>query len=179
MIYLFLADGFEEMEAIVPLDILRRAGLKVTTVGVTGKTVCGSHGITVTADTTDILLNSELEMIVLPGGSRGVENLRRSGLVQHAVEFAGHRGVKIAAICAAPTLLAERGMLEGVSVTCFPDLSDRLHGALFTGEEVCVCGNFITAKSAGHSKQFGLKLVEVMQNAASAAETAQSLDQNA
>jgi len=178
MIYLFLADGFEEMEAIVPLDVLRRAGLQVTTVGVTGKTVRGSHDITVTADTTDVKLTTELDMIVLPGGTRGVENLRRSGLVQHAIEFAAHRKIKIAAICAAPTLLAERGLLEGVEATCFPDLSDRMHGAVYTGADVCVSGNLITAKSAGHSKAFGLKLVEVLQDAQSAEETARSLDQN-
>lgn len=179
MVYLFLADGFEEMEALVPLDILRRAGIQVTTVGVTGDTVHGAHGINVESDSRDAALTSQLEMIILPGGSRGVENLKRSGLVRHAVEYCSTHNIPIAAICAAPTLLAEQGILSSAArVTCFPDLSGKLGDACFTGDSVCVDGNIVTGKSAGHSQTFGLKLVEVLRGKEAASETEEAICQN-
>ena len=178
MVYLFLAAGFEEMEAIAPLDILRRAGVRVTTVGVTGKTVCGAHGITVETDTTDIELIDELEMIIMPGGLQGVENLTSSGMVRKAIEFCEQNGKKMAAICAAPTLLAQRGVLSGKRATCFPDMASEMCDAVYTGEDVCVCDNFVTGKSAGHSQSFGIKLVEVLRGKEAAQQVEQALCQN-
>ena len=106
MIYLFLADGFEETEALCPLDLLRRAGADVRTVGISGKTITGAHNITVTADiiAENMVLDRSLEMIVLPGGMPGTRNLEASETVQRFVDFAAKGGLLIGAICAAPSL---------------------------------------------------------------------------
>ena len=115
MIYVFLASGFEEVEALSPVDLLRRAGKDVKLVGVTGKSVTGAHGITVECDLTagEIVLGNELEMIVLPGGMPGTLNLEKSEVVQTAVDFCYDRGIFIGAICAAPSILGHKGLLAG------------------------------------------------------------------
>ena len=106
MVYLFLADGFEETEALVTVDILRRAGIAVKTVGVGGRQVTGSHGITVTADIVDSELQlADATAVVLPGGMPGTKHLEASPVVQDAVSFAENNGLLLAAICAAPSIL--------------------------------------------------------------------------
>ncbi len=157
MIYLFLADGFEEIEALCPLDLLRRANLDVTTVGVTGKTVTGAHGITVTADVTDPEL-SDLSMVILPGGMPGTKNLDASPLVHKALDLAIANGKPIAAICAAPMILGKRGILRGKNATCFPGFEEYLdiHSPLSVVRD----GDIITAKGMGVALPFGLALVE-------------------
>ena len=119
MIYMFLADGFEEVEALCPLDILRRAGLEVTTVGVGGKDmITGSHGIRVMADMVDVMYrDSAPDMIILPGGMPGSTNLDESRIVDAAVRSAARRGSYLAAICAAPLVLGRRGLLDGKIAT--------------------------------------------------------------
>lgn len=161
MIYVFLADGFEEIEALAPVDLLRRAGCDVTTVGVTGSVVTGSHGVSVRADADEALL-SDAEMIILPGGQPGADNLRASKAVTDAVMYCYENGWHIAAICAAPYILGELGMLNGVRAVCFPGYEDRLSGAVLSPNPVVTDGRITTARSAGHAVDFGLELVRVL-----------------
>ncbi|MBP3918609.1 MAG: DJ-1/PfpI family protein [Clostridia bacterium] len=164
MVYLFLADGFEEIEALCPLDLLRRAGADIQTVGVTGKTVTGSHNITVTADITadEIVLDRSLEMIILPGGMPGTANLDASGAVHETIRWAAERGVTIGAICAAPMILGKLGYLSGRSAICFPGFEKYLIGANISAKPVVADENFITAKGMGVALPFGLTLVAAL-----------------
>lgn len=179
MVYVFLADGFEEIEALAPVDILRRAGIETATVGVTGQYVHGSHGITVKADVDKIKLDPSLEMIVIPGGHTGTMTLDDSEAVDNAVRYCVKNGVAIAAICAGPSVLGRRGILSGKSATCFPTFAEKLEGANYTGEAVCRDGLFITGKSAGHSLSFGLELVKALRGEEAASKVSLSLYQNA
>lgn len=165
MIYLFLADGFEEMEALAPVDILRRAGLDVKTVGVTGKTVTGSHKISVTADMiADSVRYDDMDMVILPGGLPGTNHLEDSELVKRTVTYCFNNDKYIAAICAAPRILGHMGVLDGKNATCYPGNENALTkgGANFTGESVVVDGKVITGKGAGVAVKFALKIVEVL-----------------
>ena len=171
MIYMFLADGFEEIEALCPLDILRRAGLEVTTVGVGGKDVIrGAHGITVHADIPDIMYrDSSPDMIILPGGMPGSSNLDESRIVDSALRAAHRQGKYLAAICAAPMVLGKRGYLEGKRAVCFPGFEKFLTGAITDSDTSLVRdGNIITAKGMGVAFDFGLELVRCLKDAAAA-----------
>ncbi len=167
MIYMFLADGFEEVEALCPLDILRRAGLEVTTVGVDGKDIIkGAHGITVHADIPDIMYrDSAPDMIILPGGMPGSSNLDESRIVDSALRAASRQGKYLAAICAAPMVLGKRGYLEGKRAVCFPGFEEYLSGADIPSDSTVVRdGNIITAKGMGAAFDFGLELVKCFKN---------------
>ena len=162
MIYMFLADGFEEVEALCPLDILRRAGLEVTTVGVGGKDMIrGAHGIVVHADIPDIMYrDSAPEMVILPGGMPGSSNLDESRIVDSALRAANRHGSFISAICAAPMVLGKRGYLQGKHAVCFPGFEEFLTGAHMESEKTVVRdGSIITAKGMGAAFDFGLELV--------------------
>ena len=161
MIYMFLANGFEEIEALCPLDLLRRAGLEVTTVGVGSDTVTGAHGISVLADLPAThFRDSNPDMIILPGGMPGTTNLEASETVQAAISCAARRGSYIAAICAAPMILGKRGLLNGKKATCFPGFEQYLDGAFVDAEAAVVRdGNIITAAGMGAALEFGLALV--------------------
>ena len=163
MIYLFLAEGFEEIEALCPLDLLRRAGQTVTTVGVGGKTVTGAHGIPVVADIADTDFEDNAPtMVILPGGMPGTKNLDESPVVQKALDAALTTGAPIAAICAAPMVLGKRGILRGKQATCFPGFEEYLEGATLSPLSVVRDGNIITAKGMGVALPFGLALVELL-----------------
>ncbi|MDR1674780.1 MAG: DJ-1/PfpI family protein [Oscillospiraceae bacterium] len=164
MIYLFLAEGFEELEAIAPADCLRRAGLDLCLVGIGGRNVKSCRGIEIVCDYADseVFSYQDAEMIVLPGGMPGTLNLEKSETVQSAVDFCVQSGKYIAAICAAPSVLGRKGVLKGHKAVCYPGFEDQLQGAEITGESVCVSGKFITAKSAGAALEFGLELVRIM-----------------
>lgn len=164
MIYVFLADGFEEIEAVAPIDILRRAGAEVKTVGVGSNEITAAHGIKFVTDITvdEIKLNDELEMIVLPGGMPGADNLEDSPVVQAAVDYCVKTNKYIGAICAAPKILGHKGLLSGRSATCFPGYENDLNGAKVISELVVSDGKYITAKGAGAAIKFGLKLAEVL-----------------
>ena len=163
MIYMFLANGFEEVEALCPLDLLRRAGLSVTTVGVGGDAVIGSHSIQVLADMPDTMYrDSKPDMIILPGGMPGTTNLDKSPVVESALRAAKANNAYLAAICAAPMVLGKRGYLEGKRATCFPGFEEHLKGATATGEGVVVDGRVITAKGMGVALEFGLALVAAL-----------------
>ncbi len=160
MIYVFLADGFEETEALAPVDLLKRAGKEVITVGVTGNVVTGSHGIQVIADTNEISLDDSLEMIVLPGGMPGTLNLEKSQCVQNAIDYCVLNNKFIGAICAAPSILGHKGLLKDKKAICYPGFESHLEGAVISDNSVEEDGIFITARGAGVAIDFGLKLVE-------------------
>ena len=167
MIYMFLADGFEEVEALCPLDILRRAGLEVTTVGVGGKdTIVGAHKIVVQADIPDVMYrDSAPDMIILPGGMPGSTNLDESMTVDAALRFAAKKGAYLCAICAAPLVLGKRGYLNGKKAVCYPGFEKYLEGSTVPeGETVVRDGNVITAKGMGVAFDFGLELVRVLKD---------------
>lgn len=161
MVYILLATGFEEMEALTPCDLLRRAGVEVKLVGVDGACVTGSHAIGVQ---TDILIDDvrleDAEMIVLPGGLVGVENLKKSDKAMRLVRDAHAKGIYVAAICAAPTILAEMGITDGLLATCYPTMRDQMGGAnLMSEAEAVQDGKIITGTSAGTSVAFALQLI--------------------
>ena len=161
-IFVFLADGFEEIEAITPIDVLRRAGLNVQTVSVMEEQiVAGAHGIPVVADKmfADIHLD-DAEMLLLPGGLPGATNLdAHQGLSDMIMAFASE-GKALAAICAAPLVFGNRGLLQGKKATCYPGFEPELIGATITGENVVVDENIITGKGPGLVFDFGLRIVE-------------------
>lgn len=164
MIYVFLANGFEEIEAVAPIDILRRAGGEVVTVGVGSKEITAAHGIKFTTDISldEIELNDSLQMIVLPGGMPGADNLENSPEVQSAVDYCVDNGKYIGAICAAPKILGHKGLLDGRYATCFPGFEKDLIGAKLVSDIVAADGKYITAKGAGAAIKFGLRLTEAL-----------------
>ena len=166
MIYMFLANGFEEVEALAPLDLLRRAGCDVTTVGVGGADmIVGAHGIAVGVDIPDTMFrDSKPEMIILPGGMPGTKHLDASRTVDAALRSAANSGAYIAAICAAPMVLGKRGYLKGKAAVCFPGFEEYLEGAILQpkGVEVAVDGKIITAVGMGAAIEFGLELVAAL-----------------
>lgn len=162
MVYLFLADGFEECEALAPLDILRRGGIEVKTVGVGKEYITGSHGITVKADILDsqVILDGTLQSVILPGGMPGTNNLENNETVKRAVTFANENKKLVCAICAAPKILGGMGLLMGKNATCFPGFENDLIGAKLSSEFVVQDGNIITAKGVGVAFEFGFKILE-------------------
>ena len=164
MVYLLLGTGFEEMEAVAPLDLLRRAGVDVLTVGVTGKTVYGSHNIGITADITiDEMDLTDLEMIILPGGLGGVASARASEPALNALRFAWENDKFVAAICAGPTVLADLGIIGGKNATCYPGCEGGMGNANLISDAAFVRdGKLITGTSAGCAIPFGLALIEAL-----------------
>ena len=173
MVYMLLGTGFEETEAIAPLDLLRRAGVEVMTVGINGKIIQGSHGIGVEAD---ILLEemdlTAMDMIVLPGGLGGVASIRASKAAMDAVRFAWENGKYTAAICAGPTVLADLGIPNGKKATCYPGCESGMGSAVMVDAAAVTDGRLITGTSAGCAIAFGLALIAALkgQDAADAVE---------
>ncbi len=177
MVYILLGTGFEETEAIAPLDLLRRAGVPVLTVGINGKTVYGSHGIGVEAD---ILLGqmdlTDMDMIVLPGGLGGVASIRASEEALAAVRFAWDNGKFVAAICAGPTVLADLGITSGRQATCYPGCESGMGDAVMAKNVPCIRdGRLLTGTSAGCAIPFGLLLIEALKGTAAAEAIAQQI----
>ena len=164
MVYMLLGTGFEETEAVAPLDLLRRAGVEIATVGVTGKTVYGSHGIGIESDITiDQLDLTNLEMIILPGGLGGVASARASQEALEALRFAWENGKYVAAICAGPTVLADLGITDGKNATCFPGCESQMGSAIMAENAAAVRdGRLITGTSAGCAIPFGLELIAAL-----------------
>lgn len=167
-ICLFLANGFEETEAIAPLDLLRRTGADIFTVGIGGKEVVGAHGITLVADLDDGETLPECDAVVLPGGMPGTINLERSETVSKTVDSVAKKGGYLCAICAAPSVLGKKGLLKGKRATCYMGFEETLVGATVTGELVETDGRVITAKGAGAAVEFGLAIVEAIYGKAAA-----------
>ena len=170
MVYCYLANGFEEIEALAPVDLLRRAGIDVKTVGVGGSVITSSHGIPVTADLTEAqaLLENDLAAVILPGGMPGTLNLEASACVQAALDYANAKGSLICAICAAPSVLGHKGLLQEKEAICFPGFEKDLLGATVSDKAIVTDGNIITAKGAGVAVDFGLAIVAALKDAATA-----------
>lgn len=171
MVYIILGKGFEETEAIVPCDLLRRAGVETRFAGIGAREITGSHGITVQADCT-VEEMERAEMLVLPGGMQGVASICGSESALSAVRAQYESGGFVAAICAAPTVLAELGILRGRKATCYPGMEGKLDGAEVCAEPAVRDGTVITGRAAGAAFDFGLALVEALRGKRKAREIA-------
>lgn len=178
-VYMLLADGFEEIEALTPVDVLRRDGIEVITVSVMGRnTVDGAHGITIA---TDMVLDKKTigtvldgDMLLLPGGP-GHKVLAESEAVQEIINDYNKNEKKLAAICAAPSIFGRMGLLDGKKATCFPGFEEYMKGAELVEASVVTDGRFTTAKGMGVSLPFALELVKVLDSGANASELAKKL----
>lgn len=165
MVYIFIAQGFEIIEAMAPIDMLRRAQIDVKTVGVGAKIVTSSCGIPIVCDITDEQFTlKNVDAIVLPGGMPGTLNLEKSPIVQNAINMAVDEGCLICAICAAPSILGNIGILDGKVAICYPGYEAKLKGAILSKKDVVTDGNIITAKGAGVSVEFGLEIVKTIKD---------------
>ena len=163
MVYMLLGTGFEETEAIAPLDLLRRAGVEIQTVGLNGKVIYGSHSIGVEADIEIGQLDlTALEMIILPGGLGGVASIRACDAAMKAVRFAWENGKYTAAICAGPTVLADLGIVDGKNATCYPGCEENMGSAKMVEAAAVTDGKLITGTSAGCAIPFGLALIAAL-----------------
>ena len=173
MVYIILGKGFEEAEAVVPCDLLRRAGVDVRFAGIGGREIAGGHGITVCADC--VAEETELtaaEMIVLPGGMGGVQSILGSETVLRAVKTVYDNGGYAAAICAGPTVLAKLGITDGKKTTCYPGCEANMGKAKPCGEKAVIDGRVVTGKAPGTAFDFALALIEVLRGKEAAAKVA-------
>ena len=163
MVYMFLGTGFEETEAIAPLDLLRRAGVEIATVGLNGKVIYGGHGIGVEADLEIGQLDlTNLEMVILPGGLGGVASIKGCSAAMDAIRFAYENGKFVAAICAGPTILASLGITDGKHATCYPGCEEQMGTAIMENAAAVTDGRIITGTSAGCAIPFGLQLIAAL-----------------
>ena len=171
MFYMFLADGFEETEALVTLDMLRRAGVEIKTVGVGSSVICGTHGIKVFADIAENEIDTELcDGIILPGGMPGTENLFASEAVNKITDYCFDNERLICAICAAPVIPGRKGLLKGREAVCFPGFEDELDGADVKNAACVKSGNIITAKGAGCVFEFSFEIISAVKGKETAEE---------
>lgn len=162
MVYVLLADGFEEIEAIEPIDILRRGGVDVKTVGINDKFVTGSHNIKIEADISiDEISLDDMELLMLPGGP-GHTNIEKSEKAMELLNDAYKKGVYISAICASPSIIGKIGMLKGKKATCFPGYEKFLHGATIVADKAVSDGQMITGKGAGAASEFGFCMLQAL-----------------
>ena len=176
MVYMLLGTGFEETEAIAPLDLLRRAGVEVATVGINGKVITGSHGIPVTADMELSEMNwDNMDMIVLPGGLGGVNSIKASEKALEAVRYADDSGKFVAAICAGPTILAQLHITDGKNATCYPGCETQMGSANMVNAAAVTDGKIITGTSAGCAIPFGLALITALKGEEAAAAIAKQI----
>lgn len=166
MVYIFLADGFEEIEALTPIDMLRRAGVQVTSVSINDTTtVIGAHNIPVIADKTIAEVAIEnIDMVILPGGLPGSDNLRMNQKVNAFIDQAVKQEKFVCAICAAPRILGEKGLLKGKKAVCYPGFEKYLTGASIVDAGCVRDGNIITAKGMGKATEFSLALIEALKD---------------
>ena len=164
MVYMLLGTGFEETEAIAPLDLLRRAGVEIQTVGLNGKVIYGSHKIGIEADIEIGQLDlTALEMVIIPGGLGGVASIRACAEAMDTLKFAADNDKFVGAICAGPTVLADLGITDGKNATCYPGCEDGMGSANMIENVAAVQdGKIITGTSAGCAIPFGLKLIEAL-----------------
>lgn len=177
MFYAFLAKGFEEVEAIAAIDVIRRADIEIFTVGIGSKIVCGSHNIPVFCDydENEIKLDNSIEGILLPGGMPGTLNLEKNETVNKFIDFCSVNNKYICAICAAPSILGHKGLLNGKEAVCFPGFESELNGAYVSSDFVVSDGNIITAKGMGSAVDFGVEIVKCVKGPEKAAKLKASL----
>ena len=179
MVYVFLADGFEEIEALTPVDLLRRAGVEAVTVSIYEgrKTVTGARKITVCADITiDEAVPDKADVIVLPGGMPGTVNLLECSKLMTLVDAQNANGKRIAAICAAPArILGAKGLLKGKKATCYPGLEEYLEGATPVTDSVVTDGNITTSRGLGTAVDFACELIRLLCGADKADEIRKSV----
>ncbi len=161
---ILLAEGFEEAEALVPADLLRRAGANVLLASIDGsETVTGAHGMCIHADCSiDEVDRTSLNCVMLPGGSRGTELLGESAKVRGLVQYAAENGLYVAAICAAPSVLGDMGLLDGRRYACYPGFEKNIPDGIRTGKKIEHDDIFITGEGMGVSFSFGFKLIELL-----------------
>ncbi len=177
MLYIYFAEGFEEVEGIATLDVIRRAGIDIETVGIGSKHITGSHGITVQCDLDDEEATfTGLDGVILPGGMPGTNNLMASDRVQRALDFCSSTGKLIAAICAAPMILGKKGLVRGKSAVCYPGFEKYLEGAEIPDKYVCADGNIITARGMGSAVEFGLAVTAYFKGGEFASELRNTLE---
>ena len=164
MVYVFFAEGFEEIEALTVVDVLRRAEIRTHMIGISGSSVTGSHGITVHMDGTikDITSLSDALMLVLPGGMPGAKHLMEHASLKNLLVEAYEADTYLAAICAAPIVLSQHGLLKGRRVTCYPGIEAQLKDFVHEDQLVVQDGTLITGKGPGAAMAFSLKLVEIL-----------------
>ena len=173
-VYMFLADGFEEIEGLMVVDLMRRAGINITTVSITAdREIAGSHGINVMADSVMADMDfSDAEMIVLPGGMPGTKNLAKCEPLKKILCGHYNNEGKLAAICAAPTILSSLGMLKGKKATCYPSMLSELDCSEALEDSVVVDGNITTSRGLGTALKFALALISQLISEEKAAEIA-------
>ena len=176
MVTVFLAEGFEEIEAVTPIDVLRRAGIEVRTCSISeDRTVLGAHGIPFTADLTFSQLSSEEEVILLPGGMPGTLHLKQFEPLQKRILSHAEKGGILAAICAAPTVFGALGLLKKEKATCYPGMEAELFCKEALPEEVVVSGKFVTGRGAGTAFAFALRLVRLLKDEKTASDLARAM----
>ncbi len=164
MVYVLFENGFEQCEALSPVDILRRAGLEVACVGVSDIFIKSSHGVTIKADIplSDVCLE-DAEMLIIPGGQPGVDNLWANEAVRTLISEAYAKDIPIGAICAAPIILARLGLLDGKEAVCYPSCCDELKCAKYLPDtSVAQAGNIITGRAAGDALPFSFALLRML-----------------
>lgn len=177
MVYVFLAKGFEETEAVTVIDVLRRSGVETASVGIGGKNVTGSHGITICADCDDstAVLDSKLEMIYLPGGMPGMLNLDSSEFVEKAIRYCQNNDLYISAMCASPSVLGHKGVLKGKKACCYPGFEKEMLGAEVSYDDVTVDGKIITSRGPATAMKLAVKLTEIMAGAEKSSKVSEGL----
>lgn len=177
MVYVFFADGFEEIEALTVVDVLRRAEISTHMVGLTKHTVTGSHGISVQMDILiDEITNiNEATMLVLPGGMPGAKHLAESDALKNMLNEAYASKIHLAAICAAPIVLSKHGLIKNRMYTCYPGFEKQIEGGVYTDAMVVHDGELVTGKGAGAALPFALKLVEILKGETVSIQLAKSM----
>ena len=180
MVYILLGNGFETVEALAPADVMRRAGIEVALVGVNGKEVVSGQNVTIQADLTLDQVNFEdLELLMLPGGLGGVDVISKSIPAVALIQRSANQGRWVAAICAAPTVLAHLGLLDRRNATVYPGMEEEMFSAIVKrGEKVVKDGRIITGQAAGSSFDFGLKLVELLKGTEAAEKVRHAIHYN-
>jgi len=170
MLYMFFANGFEEVEAIATLDVIRRAGIEIQSVGIGSEIIQGSHNMKFVCDKTDsdVSIENNLTGVILPGGMPGTTNLMNSSVVNEFIDYCISNNLLVCAICAAPMILGKKGILKGKEAICFPGFENELIGAKISDKFVCRDGNIITAKGMGSAINFGLEIVAALTDSTTA-----------
>lgn len=162
-VVLFLAEGFEEVEAITPADFLRRSGVDLILAGVTGKSVTGAHGIKIECDVEVSQLTGDLDGVIIPGGMPGASNIAKDEKTLKIIAAALDSGALVGAICAAPAVvLGSNGLIEGKKFTCYPGFETAFSGSVFSEDRVVIDGNLITSRGPGTAAEFSEALIEYL-----------------